>query len=135
MFTFCRENKFLIGQSTKHFSVKTGFEDLKKCKQNFGGLDTTNELVLSRDMSYFWKEKIHQPGSLSFQSSIQCPIQYWIWYDFFPAAPKLDCLLTHQIWSKFHSPHYRLHTLQRLENLLPLKNKDLNHEVLISKID
>ena len=45
MFTFCRENKFLIGQSTKHFSVKTGFEDLKKCKQNFGGLDTTNELV------------------------------------------------------------------------------------------
>ena len=30
MFTFCWENKFLIGQSTKNFSVKTGFEELKK---------------------------------------------------------------------------------------------------------
>ena len=30
MFTFCWENKFLIGQSTKKFSVKTGFEELKK---------------------------------------------------------------------------------------------------------
>ena len=30
MFTFCWENKFLIGQSTKKFSVKTGFEELEK---------------------------------------------------------------------------------------------------------
>ena len=55
MFTFCWENKFLIGQSTKNFSVKTGFKELKKRKQNlvekifgdplnFGGLDSTNEL-------------------------------------------------------------------------------------------
>ena len=35
MFTFCCENKFLIGQSTNIFSVKTGFEELKKSKQNF----------------------------------------------------------------------------------------------------
>ena len=56
MFTFCWENRFLIGQSTKKFSVKTGFEELKKkvnkiwLKQifgdpwNFGGSDDTNEL-------------------------------------------------------------------------------------------
>ena len=29
---FCCENKFLIGQSTKTFSVKTCFEELKKKK-------------------------------------------------------------------------------------------------------
>ena len=34
MFTFCGENKSLIGQSTKFFSVKTGFEELKNNKQN-----------------------------------------------------------------------------------------------------
>jgi hypothetical protein len=34
MFTFSRENKFLIGQSTNIFTVKTGFEQLKKSKQN-----------------------------------------------------------------------------------------------------
>ena len=52
MFTFCIENKFLIGQSTKKFSVKIGFEELKKSKQSFvkkdtkffGRLDATNEL-------------------------------------------------------------------------------------------
>ena len=55
MFTFCWENKFLIGQSTKIFSLKTGIEELKKSKQNlvknisgdpqnFGGSDATNEL-------------------------------------------------------------------------------------------
>ena len=32
MFTFCWENKFLIGQLTKKFSVKPGFEELKKSK-------------------------------------------------------------------------------------------------------
>ena len=30
MFTFYWENKLLIGQPTKFFSVKTGFEELKK---------------------------------------------------------------------------------------------------------
>ena len=30
IFTFCWENKFLIGQSTKIFSLKTGIEELKK---------------------------------------------------------------------------------------------------------
>ena len=30
MFPFCWENKFLNGQSTKIFSVKTGFEEVKK---------------------------------------------------------------------------------------------------------
>ena len=51
MFTFCWENKFLIRQSTKIFSVKTGFEELKKKlkkkfgdPRNFGGSDATNEL-------------------------------------------------------------------------------------------
>ena len=34
MFTFCGENKSLIGQSTTFFSVKTGFEELKNNKQN-----------------------------------------------------------------------------------------------------
>ena len=35
-FFFCLENKFLIGQTTKIFSVKTGFEELKKkCKQTW----------------------------------------------------------------------------------------------------
>ena len=53
-----REKKILIGQSTKFFSVKTGFEKLKKSKQNFvkrifldpwnfGGSDATNELYFS----------------------------------------------------------------------------------------
>ena len=41
---FAEKIKFLIGQSTKIFSVKTGFEELKKSKQNFGGLDAMNEL-------------------------------------------------------------------------------------------
>jgi hypothetical protein len=57
MFTFCLENKFLIGQSTKNFSVKTGFEELKKKvnkiwlkklfgdPRNFGGSDAMNELL------------------------------------------------------------------------------------------
>ena len=56
MFTFSWENKILIGQSTKIFSVKTGFEELKQKvnniwltkvfgdQQNFGGSDATNEL-------------------------------------------------------------------------------------------
>ena len=35
MFTFFWENKFLIGQSTNIFSVKTGFEELKKSKQTW----------------------------------------------------------------------------------------------------
>ena len=30
IFTFYRENKFLIGQSRKCFAVKPGFEELKK---------------------------------------------------------------------------------------------------------
>ena len=34
-FTFCWENKFFICQSTKNFSVKTGFEKLKKSKQTW----------------------------------------------------------------------------------------------------
>ena len=52
MFTLCWENKFLIGQSTKIFSVKTGWKKfLKKLLKGnirrskfFGGLDATNEL-------------------------------------------------------------------------------------------
>ena len=60
MFTFCWENELLIGQSTKIFSVKTGFKELKKKvekkkslkknihkSRNFGGLDATNELKVS----------------------------------------------------------------------------------------
>ena len=44
---------FYVGQSTKIFSVKTGFEELKKNEKktqifgdprNFGGSDATNEL-------------------------------------------------------------------------------------------
>ena len=52
-----REKKNLIGQSTKFFSVKTGFGKLKKVNKisfeknirksrNFGGLDATNELKI-----------------------------------------------------------------------------------------
>ena len=53
MFTFCWENKFLIGQSTKNFSLKTGFEESEKSfeklvkkifgdPRTFGGSDATH---------------------------------------------------------------------------------------------
>ena len=37
MFTFCWENRLLIGRSTKIFSVKTGFEKLKKKADKLDG--------------------------------------------------------------------------------------------------
>ena len=49
MFTFCWENKLLIGQSTKNFLVKTGSEELKKIfgdPRNFDGSDATYELTI-----------------------------------------------------------------------------------------
>ena len=39
MFTFCWGNKFLIGQSTKTFLVKIGFEELKKKVNKLDGFN------------------------------------------------------------------------------------------------
>ena len=50
MFTFCLENRFPIGQSTKILSVKTGFEELKKSKQ-------TRQLIFWCFGSYLLKTK------------------------------------------------------------------------------
>ena len=47
MFTFCWENEFLIGQSTKKFSVNLVKKNIGKSR-NFGGLDATNELTITK---------------------------------------------------------------------------------------
>ena len=55
MFTFCWENKFLIGESTKTFSVKTGFEKkVKKLDGWYFGLLVAMYLKKPKDENMRW---------------------------------------------------------------------------------
>ena len=79
MFTFCWENKILIGQSTKNFSVK-GLEEWKKKvkkdvkrnihkSRNFGGLNAMNKFLGNKFQVNMrrWVEKDYEE---SFQSKV-----------------------------------------------------------------
>ena len=64
MFIFCWENKFLIGQSTKIFSVKTGFEELKK---------------KSKQTSHSARSYVQTTNTnLEFLQQIFCSFTFWV---------------------------------------------------------